>query len=129
MIQQKRSNKPLNDDRHLNNIAVISKDGSFDYCPVFDQGAGLLSNVMYNPFEIIPKSLISQAEARPFRTTFNRQIHTMESVYGKQLDIPHFTRTQLAQMVEPLLEYYPARDRDLIADRVCETVLVRQKCR
>ena len=129
MIQQKRSNKPLNDDRHLNNIAVISKDGSFDHCPVFDQGAGLLSDVMYNPFEIIPKSLISQAETRPFRTTFNRQIHTMESVYGKQLDIPHFARTQLAQMVEPLLEYYPARDRDLIADRVCETVLVRQKCR
>ena len=119
----------LNDDRHLNNIAVISKNGSFGYCPIFDQGAGLLSNVMYNPFEIIPKSLISQAKARPFQTTFNRQIHTMESLYGNQLEIPDFTRTQLAQMVEPMLEYYPARDRDLIADRVCETVLVRQKCR
>ena len=119
----------LNDDRHLNNIAVISKNGSFGYCPIFDQGAGLLSNVMYNSFEIIPKSLISQAKARPFQTTFNRQIHTMESLYGNQLEIPDFTRTQLAQMVEPMLEYYPARDRDLIADRVCETVLVRQKCR
>ena len=53
----------------------------------------------------------------------------MESLYVKQLEIPDFTRTQLAQTVEPLLEYYPARDRDLIADRVCETVLVRQKCR
>ena len=53
----------------------------------------------------------------------------MESLYVKQLKIPDFTRTQLAQTVEPLLEYYPARDRDLIADRVCETVLVRQKCR
>ena len=53
----------------------------------------------------------------------------MESLYGKQLEIPAFTRTQLAQTVEPLLEYYPARDRDLIAERVCETVLVRQKCR
>ena len=55
----------LNDDRHLNNIAVIARDGGFDYCPVFDQGAGLLSNVMYNPFEIIHKSLIAQAKARP----------------------------------------------------------------
>ena len=119
----------LNDDRHLNNIAVIAKAGSFDYCPIFDQGAGLLSNVMYNPFEIIPKFLISQAKARPFQATFNRQIHTVESLYGKQLKIPTFTRTQLAQMVEPLLEYYPTRDRDLIADRICETVLVRQKCR
>ena len=119
----------LNDDRHLNNIAVIARDGGFDYCPIFDQGAGLLSNVMYNPFEIIPKSLIAQAKARPFRTTFNRQIRAMESLYGKQLETPDFTRKQLAQMVESLLEYYPARDRDLIADRICETVLVRQKCR
>ena len=119
----------LNDDRHLNNIAVLAKDGAFDYCPIFDQGAGLLSNVMYSSFEIVPKSLISQAKARPFQTTFNRQIHTMENLYGKQLEIPSFTREQLAQMVTPLLEYYPARDRELIANRVCETVLLRQKCR
>lgn len=31
----------LNDDRHLNNIAVIEKNGSFDYCPIFDNGAGV----------------------------------------------------------------------------------------
>lgn len=116
----------LNDDRHLNNIAVLARDGAFDYCPIFDQGAGLLSNVMYSPFEIVPKSLISLAKARPFQTTFNRQIHTMENLYGKQLEIPSFTREQLAQMVKPLLEYYPTRDRELIADRVCETVLLRQ---
>lgn len=117
----------LNDDRHLNNIAVIAKDDSFDYCPIFDQGAGLLSNVMYTPFAIVPKALISQAKARPFQTTFNRQIRTMEGLYGRQLEIPAFTRSQLAKMVQPLLDYYPARDRELIADRVCETVLIRQK--
>ena len=84
---------------------------------------------MYNPLEIIPKSLITQAKARPFQTTFNRQIRAMENLYGKQLEIPTFTRKQLAQMVKPLLEYYPTRDRELIADRVFETVLLRQKCR
>ena len=26
----------LNDDRNLNNIAVIARDGGFDYCPIFD---------------------------------------------------------------------------------------------
>ena len=26
----------LNDDRHLNNIAVIEKGGKFSYCPIFD---------------------------------------------------------------------------------------------
>ena len=54
---------------------------------------------------------------------------TLENLYRKQLEIPSFTREQLAQMVKPLFEYYPTRDRELIADRVCKTILLRQKCR
>lgn len=117
----------LNDDRHLNNIAVIARGSKFAYCPIFDQGAGLLSNTMYCPMNIIPKTLIADAQARPFHTTFNRQIRTMQGMYGKQLYIPRFTRRELYEMLEPLLPYYAARDRELIADRVCETILTRQK--
>lgn len=117
----------LNDDRHLNNIAVIARGSKFAYCPIFDQGAGLLSNTMYCPMNIIPKTLIADAQARPFRTTFNRQIRTMQGMYGKQLNMPRFTRGELYEMLEPLLPYYAERDRELIADRVCETVLTRQK--
>lgn len=117
----------LNDDRHLNNIAVIEKNGSFSYCPIFDQGAGLLSNMMYSPMHIIPKTLIAEAKARPFNTTFNRQMRAMQGMYGKQLNLPHFARTELYEILEPLLPYYAARDREVIADRVCETILIRQK--
>lgn len=117
----------LNDDRHLNNIAVIEKNGQFSYCPIFDQGAGLLSNMMYSPVHIIPKTLIAESKARPFHTTFNRQIRTMRGMYGTQLSLPHYTRSELYHMLEPLLPYYAARDRELIADRVCETILIRQK--
>ena len=39
----------LNDDRHLNNIAVLEQNGKYDYCPIFDNGAGLLSNVQMSP--------------------------------------------------------------------------------
>lgn len=117
----------LNDDRHLNNIAVISKGDGFDYCPIFDQGAGLLSNVMYSPMDIIPKLLISSAQARPFNTTFNRQIKAMQNLYGKQLIVPKFTRSGLYELLQPLLPYYAERDRALLADRVCETILTRQK--
>lgn len=117
----------LNDDRHLNNIAVIARDREFDYCPIFDQGAGLLSNVMYAPMDIVPKSLVASARARPFHTTFSRQIRTMQKLYGKQLEMPKFTRGQLQEMLQLLLQYYPERDRALIADRVCETVLIRQR--
>ena len=28
----------LNDDRHLNNIAVLEKGGQYSYCPIFDDG-------------------------------------------------------------------------------------------
>ena len=117
----------LNDDRHLNNIAVLRKDGQFAYCPIFDQGAGLLSNVMHAPMDIVPKTLITNARARPFHTTFNRQIRAMEGMYGKQLQIPNFTEKELYELLQPLLPYYPARDRDLIANRVIETVRIRQK--
>ena len=116
----------LNDDRHLNNIAVISRGDGFDYCPIFDQGAGFLSNMMYSPMDIVPKSLIASATARPFNTTFNRQVKTMQNLYGKQLEIPKFTRGELYDMIQPLLPYYAERDQSLIADRVCETILIRQ---
>ncbi len=29
--------------------------------------------------------------------------------------------------LEPLLRYYPQRDRGIITDRVCATILLRQK--
>ena len=37
-----------------------------------------------------------------------------------------FTRGQLQEMLQPLLQYYPERDRASVADRVSETVLIRQ---
>lgn len=117
----------LNDDRHLNNIAVLLKGNQFDYCPIFDQGAGLLSNTMYAPMHITPKALIKDVVARPLNTTFNRQIRTLQNLYGKQLSLPPFTREALREMLRDLLPYYAPRDGALIADRVCETVLYRQK--
>ena len=117
----------LNDDRHLNNIAVIYQNGKFDYCPIFDQGAGLLSNTQLSPMDIMPKALIAALLARPFNTTFNRQMHTIQSLYGKQLHIPKFNRQELIDALQPLLPYYASRDRGIITDRVCEAILTRQK--
>ena len=117
----------LNDDRHLNNIAVLEKAGRFDYCPIFDNGAGLLSNVQTAPMDIAPAALIRSAKARPFNTTFNRQVIHMWNLYGPQLHIPKFTEENLRRKLEEPLGYYAQRDRGLIADRVCQTVLTRQK--
>ena len=117
----------LNDDRHLNNIAVLEKAGRFDYCPIFDNGAGLLSNVQTASMDIAPAALIRSAKARPFNTTFNRQVIHMWNLYGPQLHIPKFTEELLRRKLEEPLGYYAQRDRGLIADRVCQTVLTRQK--
>ncbi len=117
----------LNDDRHLNNIAVIKTDRGYSYCPIFDNGAGLLSNMQMFPIDISPKALIKMAQARPFNTTFNRQMNTARSLYGRQLEAPAFGHQEITGLLLPLLEFYSERDRELITDRVVETILTRQK--
>jgi len=117
----------LNDDRHLNNIAIIEKNGKFDYCPVFDNGAGLLSNVQFSPMDIEPKGLIKDVLARPFNMSFTRQMNTARSLFGNQLKMPKLTAKDILTELEPLLEYYPERDRGLIADRVVACIISRQK--
>lgn len=117
----------LNDDRHLNNIAVIEKDGKFSYCPIFDNGAALLSNTQYSPMDIEPKGLMRDLVARPFHMSFNRQRNTMVSLYGSQLQMPKLSRIDIDTILEPLLQYYPERDRALISNRVEDCILIRQR--
>ncbi|MBO5009039.1 MAG: hypothetical protein J6D26_09400 [Clostridia bacterium] len=117
----------LNDDRHLNNIAVIEQNGKYLYCPIFDNGAGLLSNVQMSPMDIEPKALISTLKARPFLTSFTRQMNTARALFGSQLSMPKFSKAEIMEELSPLLEFYPSRDRGIITDRVCSCILMRQK--
>lgn len=117
----------VNDDRHLNNIAVIEENGEFSYCPVFDNGAGLLSDVFDFPMDIAPLGLLKTVKARPFNLSFNRQKNIVTELYGRQLDIKKFKRNEIVDVTSDLLEFYPERDRGIILDRVTETILYRQK--
>lgn len=116
-----------NDDRHLNNIAVLEQNSRYDYCPIFDNGAGLLSNTQLSPMDIAPPALLSALRARPFNTTFTRQMNTARSLYGPQLAIPKMTANQVREVLRSLLDYYPQRDRGIIADRVEACIITRQK--
>ncbi len=116
-----------NDDRHLNNIAVIEQDGRFEYCPIFDNGAGFLSNTQLSPMDIAPPALISALRVRPFHTTFTRQMNTARALYGGQLTMPKLTRNEIQKVLQSVLEYYPQRDRGIIAERVEACILTRQK--
>lgn len=115
-----------NDDRHLNNIAVIEQDGQYDYCPIFDNGAGLLSNIQLSPMDISPPALISALRARPFNIAFTRQMNTARGLYGPQLAIPKMTAEHVREVLRPALDYYPQRDRGIITDRVETCILTRQ---
>lgn len=116
-----------NDDRHLNNIAVIEQNGKYDYCPIFDNGAGLLSNVQMSPMDIAPPALISALRARPFNTTFTRQMNTARNLYGTQLTMPKLLAADIQKILQPVLDYYSTRDRGMIADRIEACILTRQK--
>jgi len=116
-----------NDDRHLNNIAVIEQDETYDYCPIFDNGAGLLSNTQLSQMDIMPKALLAVLRARPLGTTFTRQMNSARSLYGKQLIMPKLSAKDIRDALDPLLPYYAERDRGLIKDRVEACILLRQK--
>ena len=116
-----------NDDRHLNNIAVLEQDGTYDYCPVFDNGAGLLSNTQFLSMDIEPKALVSTLQARPFLTTFNRQRNAARTLYGQQLKFPKLSAEKIREVITPLLAYYPQRDHGIISDRIVACILLRQK--
>ncbi|MCI9626429.1 MAG: hypothetical protein HFI90_06560 [Clostridia bacterium] len=117
----------LNDDRHLNNIAVIKMDNQYDYCPIFDNGAGLLSDIRMSPMDIEPKALIAALRARPFNMNFTRQMNTARALYGKQLSMPVLLREDIMEHLSPILDFYPKRDREIIADRVITCILERSK--
>jgi hypothetical protein len=77
--------------------------------------------------DISPPALISALRARPFNTTFTRQMNTARSLYGTQLTIPKLAPNDVQKVLQPILEYYPQRDRGIIADRVEACILTRQK--
>ena len=106
-----------NEDRHLNNIAVLRRGEEFDYCPIFDFGAGLLSDVRDYPMDVDPRALVKQLRAQPLNTTFARQVKAARSVYGAQLQWA-FSAIDVAAALEEPLEFYAERDRGYIADRV-----------
>lgn len=106
-----------NEDRHLNNIAVLRRGEVFDYCPMFDFGAGLLSNVRDYPMDVEPKVLLSQLRAQPMNAQFVRQVHAAQANYGAQIRYDSSREDIVNVLAEPLA-FYAERDRSYISDRV-----------
>lgn len=116
-----------NDDRHFNNIAVLQEDGIYSYCPIFDNGAGLLSNTQFSRMYIEPAALIASLKARPFLTTFTRQRTTARNLFGPQLQMPLLTAAEILDVLSPAPKFFPVRDRDSITDWATTDILSRYR--
>jgi hypothetical protein len=116
----------LNQDRHLNNIAVLRRANGYSFCPIFDNGAAYLLDYALYPYEIDTKALIAQTDALPFHTSFTRLANTARSLYGPQLQV-QFTKTDIEQLLQPLLAYYPAALRGNLNERIVTVLMTQQK--
>lgn len=78
----------LNEDRHFHNIAVIKKDDDYRCMPIFDCGAGLLSDTHTDyPLSVPITSCINRVSSKPFNTKFSKQLKAVENVCGLHLKL------------------------------------------
>ncbi len=114
-----------NEDRHLNNIAVLRRGESFDYCPIFDFGAGLLSNTRDYPMNVEPRSMVGKIRALPMDCLFTRQVHAAQDCFGSQLRCD-FTQEDVTNALTEPLSFYAERDIPYIQERVNACISVQR---
>lgn len=74
----------LNEDRHMHNIALIrDADNKFRLCPIFDNGACLLSDItMDYPLSKDTYKLINKVKPKTFAFDFLEQLEEVEKMCG-----------------------------------------------
>ena len=66
----------FNEDRHLYNIGFLVDESGLKPAPIFDCGAGLLSDSSIDyPFEMPIEVCLRRIKAKPFSTSFKKQVH------------------------------------------------------
>ena len=101
----------LNEDRHMHNIAVLMNGkGEYKYCPVFDNGAGLLSDTtMDYPMEQDIYQMISEVKSKSVSQNFDEQLDVAENLYGQNLQFL-FTKKNVSDIVNNA-DMYPQEER------------------
>lgn len=112
----------LNEDRHAHNLAVLTKDlEDFRLCPVFDNGAALLSDTMLDyPEGRDPLEMIPQAKPKTFCDSFDEQLDIAEALYGRQIRFG-FSYNDVKELLDKA-EIYSPEIRRRVSD-----ILMRQR--
>ncbi len=90
----------LNEDRHMHNIAVLMNEkGEYGYCPIFDNGAGLLADTrMDYPLSGELYALLDKVEAKTICSNFDEQLDISESLYKANLKFK-FTKKDVKDLL------------------------------
>ena len=96
----------LNEDRHTHNIAVLMNEKEeFAYCPIFDNGAGLLADTMMDfPLSEDVYTLMRQAQAKTICADFDEQLDISEKISGENVKF-YFTEKDVRELLECVTEY------------------------
>ena len=97
----------LNEDRHMNNIAVLRNvNRTFSYCPVFDNGAALFSDTRISYDLGLPlETCYGRIEAKPFNRSFDEQMDVAEELYGVHFYY-WFTEKDVERLLSDAIEMY-----------------------
>lgn len=117
----------LNEDRHFHNIAVIYNEETdkFRYCPVFDNGGALFSDMkMFYPLDKNEEACMKEITAKPFSPCFDDQVNAAVKLYGTQFDI-WFTEEDLKECLGKVKDRYDER----ILNRVYKTLMMQMNKR
>ncbi|MBQ8803381.1 MAG: hypothetical protein IJZ53_07105 [Tyzzerella sp.] len=112
----------LNEDRHTHNIAVLmSEKGEFAYCPIFDNGAGLLADTtMDYPLEGDVYELIRQPQAKTICSDFDEQLDISEELYGVNMKFS-FTEKDVWELLDGVTEY-SEKEKRRVGTIVCAQI-------
>lgn len=102
----------LNEDRHLHNIGVVKGENGYRLMPVFDNGAGLLSDTTRDyRLGASVSNYINKVRAKPFNTKFSKQVKAAQSVCSSLLtleDVNYYTSNyyseEIVERVNRLIE-------------------------
>ncbi len=96
----------LNEDRHTHNIAVLMNEkGEFAYCPIFDNGAGLLSDTLMDyPLKGDVYELMRESRAKTICDNYDEQLDISEELSGINLKFS-FTENDVRELLQSVTEY------------------------
>jgi len=105
-----------NEDRHTHNIAVLmNSEGKYKLCPIFDNGAALLSDTSVDyPLSGDVFEQLKTVRAKTISEDFDEQLDVAEELYGIQLKF-NFTKKTVDEIVNSV-GHYSEEEKNRVKD-------------